>query len=180
MKPRETIVAFDEYLVEYELSLVAVVVGGAALGLLGITERQTRDVDVLAPVLPEPIRLAAAAFAGEQRARGNPLADDWLNNGPSQLTEILPEGWEDRAQSAFAGKALELSTLGRSDLLKVKLFALCDRGTDLGDCLALSPTAAELPGAEAWVARQDAHPGWPDHVRRTLRDLRRRLAHGLP
>ena len=63
--------------------------------------------------------------------------------------------------------------------MKVKLFALCDRGTDLPDCIALAPTAEELSEAQGWVEFQDANPGWPDHVRKTLEDLRGRLGHGV-
>jgi hypothetical protein len=75
--------------------------------------------------------------------------------------------------------ALILKALGRADLLKTKLFALCDRGIDLGDCLALAPAADELDDAEPWLFVQDTNPQWPDHVRATLDDLRRRLGHGL-
>jgi N-acetylglucosamine-6-phosphate deacetylase len=71
-----------------------------------------------------------------------------------------------------------LSTLGRADLLKTKLFALCDRGTDLSDCVALAPTAAELDEAVLWLAEQDANPG-PAHVNATSADLTRRLGHGV-
>ena len=113
----------------------AVIVGGAALSLLGLTERQTRDVDVLLPDLSAGI--------------------------------------------VFAGEAITMSTLGRDDLLKTKLFALCDRGTDLQDCLALAPTEDELSGAESWIVHQDTNPMWPEHVRGTLDDLRRRLGHGV-
>lgn len=179
MLPVETIAAFDRYLQENDLALQAVIVGGAALSLLGMTERQTRDVDVLVPDLPDSILDASRSFARSERAAGRHLADDWLNNGPSQLQDVLPAGWESRLRSVFSGEALELSTLGREDLLKTKLFALCDRGTDLRDCIALAPTAEELSDAEAWVAYQDANPTWPDHVRRTLDDLRGRLGHGL-
>ncbi|MCG8423587.1 MAG: hypothetical protein MJE77_37280 [Proteobacteria bacterium] len=153
-------------------------VGGAALALLGVTDRQTRDCDVHPP-LPAVIASAAMAFAKERRAAGNELPDDWLNNGPAQLTGVLPGGWDTRLEAAFVGRALRLSVLGRSDFLKSKLFALCDRGTDLSDCLALAPTAAELAQCEPWVTRQDAHPEWPDHVRATLGDLERRLGHGV-
>ena len=72
-----------------------------------------------------------------------------------------------------------LHSLGRADLLKTKLFALCDRGTDLPDCVALAPTAAELAEALPWVAFQDANPDWPAHVAATLADLGRRLGHGV-
>lgn len=179
MLPRETITRFDSFLNERGLGLEAVVVGGAALGLLGVTDRQTRDVDVLHPDLPGDIVAAATAFAESERASGNHLADDWLNNGPAQLKEVLPGGWEQRLQSAFSGTALTLRALGRADLLKTKLFALCDRGTDLPDCVALEPTPQELTNAQAWVALQDGNLGWPDHVKRTLDNLRGRLGHGL-
>ena len=72
-----------------------------------------------------------------------------------------------------------LSTLGRADLLKTKLFALCDRGTDLSDCVALAPTAAELADAMIWLAEQDTNPGWPAHVKATIADLTQRLFHGV-
>ena len=51
MLPRETIAAFDDYLLEREMTMEFVVVGGAALALMGFTNRQTRDGDVLAPTL---------------------------------------------------------------------------------------------------------------------------------
>jgi hypothetical protein len=136
-------------------------------------------VDVLHPELPEEIAKAAAEFAQAKTAGGDVLVEEWLNNGPARLRDVLPPGWKDRVQPAFQGKALVLSALGRSDLLKDKLFALCDRGTDLPDCIALAPTSEELSEAQAWVEVQDGNPTWPDHVRKTLHDLRRRLGHGL-
>jgi len=75
--------------------------------------------------------------------------------------------------------ALVLTTLGRGDLIKTKLFALCDRGIDLLDCVALAPTVAELDEAVLWLAEQDANPGWPAHVGATIADLSRRLGHGV-
>ena len=143
MLPRPTIEAFDAWLKARLLRLEAVVIGGLALGLLGITNRQTRDFDVLHPELPEDVAQAARDFASDMRDKGVALADDWLNNGPIQVADILPDGWLLRVQVAYEGKAIKLLTLGRADLLKTKLFALCDRGTDLDDCLALGPTAAE-------------------------------------
>lgn len=179
MLPRPTIEAFDTWLASRSLHLEAIVVGGSALVLLGVTDRQTRDVDVLYPQLSEEIAQAAQEFAAELRGADVELADDWLNNGPMQLGALLPNGWRQRIQMAFSGSALILNTLGRRDLLKTKLFALCDRGTDLADCLALAPTTAELADAEPWLSRQDAHVHWPDHVRASLEDLGRRLGHGL-
>jgi hypothetical protein len=104
--------------------------------------------------------------------------DDWLNNGPMQLGEVLPDGWRLRVRVAYEGTAVRLDTLGRSDLLCTKLFALCDRGTDLADCLALAPSAEEIAETLPWVAYQDANVDWPAHVANTLADLQRRLGHG--
>ena len=118
-------------------------------------------------------------FAAHLRGEGIELANDWLNNGPMQLAEVLPDGWRLRVRVAFSGASPTLTTRGRADLLKTKLFALCDRGTDLADCIAMAPTAAELGEAEPWLAEQDANPLWPDHVRATLDDLRERLGHGV-
>lgn len=179
MHPRPTITAFDDHLQREGLHLEAIVVGGAALALLDVITRETRDFDILHPELSDLVLAAARRFAAEQRTLGIPLRDDWLNNGPRQLTEVLPVGWQVRVQPAYAGSAIRLSSLGRSDLLAAKLFALCDRGTDLPDCLAMLPSAAELAAAMPWVADQDAHPGWPAHVTATLADLARRLGHGL-
>jgi hypothetical protein len=75
--------------------------------------------------------------------------------------------------------ALTLVTLGRTDLLKSKLYALCDRGTDILDCLALAPTGDELDDALPWVSARDANELWPAHVRLTFDDLRRRLGHAV-
>ena len=82
-------------------------------------------------------------------------------------------------QRIFEGQVLVLSTLGRPDLLKRKLFALCDRGTDLPDCVALAPSAEELAECVAWLEVQDGNELWPAHVRATVADLARRLGHGV-
>jgi hypothetical protein len=179
MFPRPTIEAFDAWLHARGLEFHAIVVGGSALALLGVTDRQTRDVDILAPELPTQVAKAAREFAAQQRTTGVELADDWLNNGPIQLADVLPAGWRARVRVVFEGAALQLTTLGRADLLAAKLFALCDRGTDLLDCIALAPAPDELHAAEPWLTQQDTNPMWPDHVRATLDDLRRRLGHGL-
>ncbi|MCC6158427.1 MAG: hypothetical protein IT350_10275 [Deltaproteobacteria bacterium] len=171
--------AFDTWLSERSLSFEAVIVGGSALALLGVTDRQTRDLDVLYPPLTNAIQEAARDFAAHARRDGIQLGDDWLNNGPMDLGPMLPGEWLLRVQPVYSGIALKLATLGREDLLKSKLFALCDRGTDLGDCLALAPTRDELTAAATWLVHQDANPMWPQHVRETLADLSGRLGHGV-
>lgn len=179
MLPRQTIEAFDRHLLGLGLRFEGVVIGGSALGLMGVIQRPTRDVDILVPELSRAIASAARDFAKAQRHAGVDLQDDWLNNGPMQLGEVLPAGWRERVQRIFDGQALVLRTLGRSDLLKSKLFALCDRGTDLPDCIALAPTAEELVECIPWLELQDGNELWPAHVRATIDDLARRLGHGV-
>lgn len=147
--------------------------------LLGVASRQTRDCDVLVPEIPVEIVDAARDFAVGVRARGEALADDWLNNGPASLADVLPEAWRERLQVVFAGSAVTLHTLGRLDLLCSKLFALCDRGLDLPDCIALAPSPEELNQILPWLTQQDLNPDWPHHVRATIADLARRLGHAV-
>jgi hypothetical protein len=179
MNPRETLSAFDRYLADRALRFEGVVVGGAALNLLGVVIRPTRDCDILHPKLPEKIQAAARTFAAAMRQESEALDDDWLNNGPAALAKQLPEGWEERAQTVFSGVALQLQSLGREDLLRAKLFALCDRGLDLADCLALAPAADELAALLPWLEEQDLNRDWPAHVRATLADLGKRLGHAV-
>lgn len=179
MKPKETIAAFDAYLADRGLEIDAVVIGGAALGLLGIVSRQTRDCDILHPSIAPTIAEAAREFASLRRRSGDPLDDDWLDNGPSSLADVLPAAWPERLRVVYQGIAITLRSLGRLDLLRSKLFALCDRGLDLEDCVALAPTAAKLAKIVPWLEEQDANPDWPAHTRAVLNDLRRRLKHGI-
>lgn len=179
MYPRETLEAFDAFLSGRGLRLDGVVIGGAALSLLGVISRETKDFDILSPSLGAEVLQASKDFAKETRRRGGVLSDEWLNNGPATLAPDLPDGWQARLQLVFRGTAIELHTLGRSDLLKAKVFALCDRGFDLPDCVALHPTAKELAELMPWLEVRDLHPGWPAHVRETVADLGRRLGHGV-
>jgi hypothetical protein len=170
---------FDRYLEARGLHFDAVVIGGAALNLLGVVSRLTKDCDILFPEIPKDIAKASQAFAGEVRGNGGDLADEWLNNGPASLqTQLLP-GWDNRLQTAYSGRAIHLRTLAREDLLCAKLFALCDRGIDLLDCVALAPDQAELDKIIPWLEQQDANPQWPAHVRITIANLARRLGYAL-
>ena len=170
------ITQFDQYLLTKGLAFECCIIGGAALSVLKVTNRFTRDVDCLIENIPEEIKTAAINFAKE-----NPdlnLAKDWLNNGPAQLIKNLPDGWQSRLQPAFGGTQLKLTTLGRADLLKTKLFAYCDRtDPDYADLLKLNPTRDELSDAISWVKHQDANPSWPDNVERLFLNLKQAL-HG--
>lgn len=154
MHPAQLLPPFDAFLAARGLQLEAIIAGGAALALLGIAQRETRDFDLIEPSLSEALLEASRA-------------------------PLLPEGWRSRLQPVFQGQALHLWSLGRPELLLAKLWALCDRGLDLPDCLALAPSPEELSQAASWIACQDLHPDWPSHVQATLEKLARRLGHGL-
>jgi hypothetical protein len=59
MQPIDTIEAFDRFLRDQGLRFDAVVIGGAALSLLGVVSRPTKDVDILVPKIPQKIHAAA-------------------------------------------------------------------------------------------------------------------------
>ncbi|HVH66996.1 MAG TPA: nucleotidyl transferase AbiEii/AbiGii toxin family protein [Gemmatimonadales bacterium] len=164
-----------------------VVVGGAAINLLGIVDRPTRDVDVLARAgtgakriappdpLPQALREAIAAVA-----RDFGLASDWLNTAVAdQWRSGLPPGLAGRLHWSTYG-ALTLGLADRQDLVFFKLYAAADQtgpeSVHFQDLLALTPTARELERAAAWVKTQDASPDFHavlatvvDHARRSLR-----------
>jgi len=182
MQPALIIPAFDTYLAARGLRFEAVVIGGAALVLLGVVQRTTDDCDVLDPVIPEVVLVAARAFAREQG-----IAADWLNSKAHDFVGVpgcLPDGWRGRLRMAYEGKALSLQTLGRLDLLCTKLVALVDRGTDYQDCVALAPTADELRAAWPFVADYEGNPEsregyWVPLARRQLARLAKELGYDV-
>ena len=84
----------------------------AALNLLDVVSRLTKDCDILYPEIPKDIAEASRAFATEVRARGDTLRDDWLNGPASLASQLLPQ-WQARHQTLFSGKAIHLQSLGR-------------------------------------------------------------------
>jgi hypothetical protein len=173
---KKIIAEFDKYLLSQKLMFEAVIIGGAALNILDISSRKTKDVDCLDPDIPKSIKIASQEFA-ESRPDLE-LDTNWLNNGPKTLKTDLPKGWRSRVHSLYVGKALQLQVLGREDLLKSKLFAYCDRTTpDFEDLKDLKPTSIELESAIDWVKARDASPGWPGHVVKAFAILKKACGH---
>lgn len=167
---KDIIEKFDEFLVAHGVSFEGIAVGGAALILLGVTDRKTRDVDLLNDEIPLDVTRLAKEFAAKQG-----LPENWLNNGPSDLTQYLPAHWIARTVPLFSGKALMLRALGRTDLLKTKVWAFCDRPGDLADIVALNPSPAELLDALCWVKPLDANPSWPEFVERVGKEIEKAI-----
>ncbi len=167
MEIKDIIENFDEWLLREGQTFEATIVGGAALVLLNVISRATQDVDILDDeILPETILQLAHAFA-----RHHSIPENWLNNDVSPLKSDLPPNWENRRIEVFRGRAIRFLTLGRTDLLKAKLWALCDRARDFEDVLAMKPTESELFEARAWLNPLDGNPGWVEHVEKTLHEV---------
>ncbi len=170
-----------------------VILGGAALNLLGVVDRTTTDVDILALArlddaaverdieeppnpLPESLRRAIRLVAEDMG-----LVPDWMNTGPAlQWRTGLPPGLAKRLEWRRYGDALDVGIVSRYDLIFFKLFAAADdigtAGVHYQDLLALNPTSDELAAAADWVHGQDASAVFDDileqvitHVRSALR-----------
>lgn len=172
---------FDQFLAKRGLSFEAVVIGGAALKLLGVIARETVDCDILDPKIPQEIMDASRDFADTQPLLKRSDIDrvNWLNNGPDSLLKYLPKGWRSRLQMAYNGEVLTLQTLGRIDLIATKLLAYCDRGQDKVDLIDLKVTKEEILKNLQWVEEYDNNPQWPQHVQQQLIELAKSLGYEL-
>jgi hypothetical protein len=159
----------------YEL----VVIGGSGLLALGIIERSTRDVDLLAlrfgdkldSAEPLPKKLA---IARDRVARDFSLPVDWLNPGPTDLLRFgLPDGFVDRLERRNYGDSLSVYLASRYDQIHFKLYALVDQGPGKheDDLRALSPTEEELLAAAHWSRSHDPSEGYAQMLRGVLTHL---------
>ena len=170
--PKKLLPEFDDFLYKNGIRFEAVVIGSGALTIMGFLERQTVDIDILNPKIPDKILELAEKFRIQKKKEGIYLIQNWINNGPDKLLINLPKNWENRTQSFFKGKSISFVTLGRSDLLKDKLWGFCDlREHDKPVILALKPTQSELVEAAQWVKNQEAHPSWSEHVNTKIKEL---------
>ena len=134
--------------------------------LLGLTDRVTKDCDVLSPKITTELKNAANDFAKQHQ-----LAEGWLNNGPETLIRDLPGDWQKNIVVLYEGKNLKLFTLARLDFLRSKLYAFVDRGIDLQDLLKLKPSKAEIDELRGWLKARDGNPDWPEYVEIRLTEL---------
>jgi hypothetical protein len=153
-----------------------VVIGGSALLALGLVERTTRDVDIVAlrsdkglsyaNPLPEGLRAACDLVA-----RDFSLPTGWLNPGPTDLLKLgLPDGFVDRLERRDYGDGLVVYFASRYDQIHFKLYAAVDQGPGKheSDLRALAPTEGELIAAAQWSCTQDPSEGYAQVLRAAL------------
>lgn len=133
----------------HELSLlreerVIYLAGGAALNLMGVSDRATFDADMLAPQIDEILKGASLKVASDLH-----LDSGWLNNGVKFFEAFLSPKWKTRSVLVLSLSNLKVHCLHRVDLLCLKLNAMSDRaGSDLEDILRISPSDSELEEAQ--------------------------------
>ena len=175
----ELLSALGERLAITRTSVELVVIGGSALTILGLVERPTRDVDVVALLDGGELRSATPLPANVVEARDAVandfgVSDGWLNSGPGDLLRWgLPDGLVERLTRRDFGSSLKVHLVSRLDQIHFKLYALVDQG--LGrheeDLRALSPTPDELCAAARWTITQDPSEGFRQELLGALRYL---------
>jgi hypothetical protein len=158
--------------VRYDLA----VIGGSALLALGLIERPTVDIDVVAVsqgaelVSADPLPPPLVA-ARDRVARDFELPERWLNAGPAGLMDFgLPGGFRERVHTRIYGPALTVHFASRVDQVHFKLYAVVDQGSGRheADLRALHPTPDELLRAARWARQHDPSPGFELVLREVL------------
>lgn len=153
-----------------------VVVGGSALLALGLIERPTRDVDLIALRTGDDLGTAkplppALEAARDRVARDFALPAEWLNPDPTALLEFgLPKGFSDRLERRDYGDDLTVDFASPYDQIHFKPYALVDQGPGKqeADLRALSPTEDELLAAARWSQLDDPSEGYERVLREVL------------
>lgn len=159
----------------YEIAAI----GGGSLLLLGLIERATKDLDLVALVKdnelvsadPLPQALAQAAI---DVGNALELSEQWFNGGPSSLLQFgLPSGFMDRAHVRDY-KGLKVHLASRFDQICFKLYASVDQGPDskhFSDLLHLKPSNAELQRAKNWCLTHDPSQGFETDINSAIKKI---------
>ena len=161
-----------------------VIVGGAALQLLGVVQRTDCVVDVVALRqegriglrAPNPLPASLArAVAAVARSRG--LPDDWLNTRVARLWDDgLPAGFARRLEWRDFG-GLSIGVAARFDLIFFTVYAAAeDNGpasSHFQDLLSLQPSPEELGDAARWIHGRDPTSAFGAVVDRVVRQVGR-------
>ncbi len=155
--------------------------GGSALNILGLGQRATEDVDVLAYVKRDEegkvsfVRADPLGTelneAAKRVARDFNLPGNWFNPGPASAVDFgLPDGLMGRVITRQYGQKMIIHFLGRYDQIHFKLYAAVDQGAGkhLDDLLALKPTSEEIESAARWSMTHDVSEGYKQNLRALL------------
>ncbi|MBW1859203.1 MAG: hypothetical protein JRI70_03785 [Deltaproteobacteria bacterium] len=167
-----------------EEPLEFLVCGGSALIVLGLVQRATKDVDILARItrtvagqmllikanpLPE-----AFISASKKVSRDFNLSENWINTGPTSAVDLgLPDGIMERVTTREYGPKLMVHFTGRYDQIHFKLYASADQGAGrhYDDLLALKPTVEELQQAARWSMTHDVSEGYREVLKGLLNHM---------
>ncbi len=175
----EALTVLGEVLQERGEAYDLAIIGGGALLLLGLIERPTKDLDIVARIegdswteadpLPEPLLSAIVEVAGALD-----LPDNWLNAGPTLLMRFgLEEGFSARAEVRTFG-SLTIRIAGRRDQVALKLYAAVDQGPrsrHFADLQRLGPGEDELLAAALWCRSHDPSAGFLEMLLQALAAL---------
>jgi hypothetical protein len=163
----------------FHFELVAI--GGGGLQLIGVIDRPTKDIDLVALIegdklvdvgltLPPPLAEAVADVA-----RALNLSANWMNGEPSSLLALgLPAGFQERLERRKFGRGLELSLASRFDQIHLKLYAAADDapgGKHHVDLKQLQPSPDELRLAARWAKTHDPSEEFAGVLAGVLRDF---------
>lgn len=175
----EALVTLGALLLDRDEAHELIVIGGGGLMLLGLLQRPTKDLDIVARVQgelwiasePLPASLVAAV---QDVAGALELPLDWLNAGPSDFMRSgLPDGFQERTTTKVYG-SLTLQLASRLDQIALKLFAAVDQGPrsrHFADLRHLAPTPEELTNAAGWCRAQDTSEAWVGMVDEVIEAL---------
>lgn len=162
---------------KYHYEIVAI--GGGSLLLLGLIDRSTKDLDLVALIkgkklisanpLPTPLVQAV-----QEVGRALELGRDWLNIGPASLLEMgLPSGFMSRLHIRNYG-GLTLYLADRFDQICFKLYASVDQGPQskhFADLILLKPTPNELKQAQKWCTSHDVSEIFDTDIKKVIKSI---------
>ena len=166
--------ALGDLLADRAQAFEVVAIGGGALAMLGLIDRPTEDIDLVAVVqdaelckaqpLPPELQAAIADIAALHGLHGK-----WVNGEPTGLLRHgLPAGFLARcSRRSFGGLSVLLAS--RFDQIHLKLLAI-SRQDDKhhADLRQLQPSVAELRAAAAWARTQATGAGFEFELRGVL------------
>lgn len=167
-------------LAERGLSFNVIAIGGGSLLLIGLIDRPTKDLDLVAIREGDTLRPAGRPLpqaldeAVTDVARVLDLPATWMNGGPDSLLRFgLPSGFLDRLEHRTYG-ALRLGLASRFDQIHFKLYATVDDrpgGKHHRDLQRLAPSHDELREAALWARTHDPSAGFAQMLGDVLRSF---------